>query len=167
MTTGITPNPCVETQRPLVYMRLRPIWTYIDGVRDFTGFFCKHTFAEPKLAQRAQVVMQETLENAIKYSLRGPDSELEISITSTGADLCIAVASTPDPDHLQRLRNELQEIARKEPRQAYVEAFARAAVSPDASAQLGLARIRFEGQAELYLEEQDNGRIRIVATGAL
>jgi len=143
-------------ERPLVYIRLRPIWTYIEGVRDFTGFFCDLTFPDPKLAQRARVVMQETLENAIKYSLRGPDSELEVTIHST-----------PAPEHLDRLRTELDTIASKAPQQAYIDAFARAAACPDASAQLGLARIRYEGEAELLLEEQDGGRIRLTAMGAI
>ncbi|MDD9947290.1 MAG: ATP-binding protein [Myxococcales bacterium] len=156
-----------DPDRPLVYIRLRPVWTYIDGIRDFTGFFCDHTFSEPKLAQRARVVMQETLENAIKYSLRGPESELEVAIHSTGDSLQISVSSTPDPQHLERLRSELTTMADKEPKQAYLDAFARAATSPEASAQLGLARICFEGEAELRLEEQENGRIRLTATGAI
>lgn len=159
--------PPSDPDRPLVYIRLRPVWTYIDGVRDFTGFFCDHTFTEPRLAQRARVVMQETLENAIKYSLRGPESELEVAIHSTGDNLRISVSSTPAPEHLERLRTELHSIASKDPQQAYIDAFARAATSPEASAQLGLARIRFEGQAELHLEEQENGRIRLIATGAI
>lgn len=166
-TNAAVTIPPVDPDRPLVYVRLRPVWTYIDGIRDFTGFFCDHTFPEPMLAQRARVVIQETLENAIKYSLRGPDSELEIAIHSTGTDLRISVSSTPDPAHLERLRQELAEISKKEPQQAYVDAFARAAVSPDASAQLGLARIRYEGKAELQLDEEADGRIRITATGGL
>ena len=53
---------------PLVFMRFRPAWAYIDGIREFGRFFCQTTFGTQELADRACVVIQETLENAVKYS---------------------------------------------------------------------------------------------------
>ena len=67
---------------PLVFMRFRPAWAYIDGIREFGRFFCETTFGTQELADRACVVIQETLENAVKYSSNSADSELELSIQS-------------------------------------------------------------------------------------
>ncbi len=72
---------------PLVFMRFRPAWAYIDGIRDFGRFFCQTTFGTQELADRACVVIQETLENAVKYSSKSADSELELSIESDGSNI--------------------------------------------------------------------------------
>ena len=152
---------------PLAYMRFRPAWAYIDGIREFGRFFCKTTFEEPAVAERVRIVLQEALENAVKYSTRGPESELELSISSDGKSLEISVCSMPDPAHAQSLKRELEELYSREPEQAYLSAFERASEDPDASARLGLARIRFEGNVDLSLTEEEGGRIRVTASGAL
>lgn len=160
--------PVAASKKPLVLMRFRPVWTYIDGVREFCRFFCDTTFQATDLAERASVVIQETLENAVKYSTGGDDAELELRIESQGATIEFSVSSLPDPSHLHRLREELTSMAAQTPEEAYVAAFLRvAAADPGAASRLGLARIRHEGRAELSLQEEPGGRIRITATGTL
>jgi hypothetical protein len=111
--------------------------------------------------------VQETLENAVKYSGGGDDSELELTIESRGSEIEFSVSSLPDPVHLGTLRDELSSIASQSPEEAYVAAFLRAASEPGAASRLGLARIRHEGKAELSLQEEKNGRIRITATSTI
>jgi len=152
---------------PLVFMRFRPAWAYIDGIREFGRFFCQTTFGTQELADRACVVIQETLENAVKYSSNSADSELELSIESDGANIEFSISSLPDASHLSSLREELNGIQTLDPEQAYLAAFIRASNEPEASARLGLARIRYEGGVELSMKEESGGRIRITATGKL
>ena len=152
---------------PLVFMRFRPAWAYIDGIREFGRFFCQTTFGTQELADRACVVIQETLENAVKYSSNTADSELELSILSDGQSIEFSVSSLPDQKHLDSLRNELNGLQTLDPEQAYLAAFIRASNEPDASARLGLARIRYEGGVELSMKEEAGGRVRITATGKL
>jgi len=152
---------------PLVFMRFRPAWAYIDGIREFGRFFCQTTFGTQELADRACVVIQETLENAVKYSSNSADSELELSIESDGANIEFSISSLPDASHLSSLREELSGIQTLDPEQAYLAAFIRASNEPEASARLGLARIRYEGGVELSMKEEYGGRIRITATGKL
>ena len=152
---------------PLVFMRFRPAWAYIVGIREFGRFFCQTTFGTQELADRACVVIQETLENAVKYSSNSADSELELSIESDGANIEFSISSRPDASHLSSLREELIGIQTLDPEQAYLAAFVRASNEPEASARLGLARIRYEGGVELSMKEESGGRIRITATGKL
>jgi hypothetical protein len=151
----------------MVFMRFRPAWGYIDGIREFGRFFCETTFGTPELAERARVVIQEALENAVKYSTNAPDSELEFLIQSDGTNIEISVSSMPDAAHVQRLKAELSELRSLDPEQAYLAAFLRASKEPHESGRLGLARIRYEGGVELSMQEQDGGRIRVTATGKL
>jgi hypothetical protein len=152
---------------PIVFMRFRPAWAYIEGIRGFCRFFCETTYAQPDLAERAQMVMQETLENAVKYSTPGALSELEIEITSADDNLRIAITSRPAPEHLAKLKQELEFITSLDPEAAYLAAFMRAANEPAAPARLGLARMRYEGRFELYLNEEADGRARVTAVGKL
>lgn len=162
-----TPGTTTKPPAPLVFMRFRPAWAYIDGIREFGKFFCQTTFGTHELADRACVVIQETLENAVKYSTNSDDSELELSIESDGSNIEFSVSSLPDAAHLDSLRQELNGLQTLDPEQAYLAAFIRASNEPDASARLGLARIRYEGGVELSMREETGGRIRITATGKL
>ena len=152
---------------PLVRMRFRPAWAYIDGIREFGRFFCETTFEEPELAERARIIIQEALENAVKYSVPGPRSELEFVIGSDGTRLEISVSSTPSPEHLEMLKRELEALNATDPEAGYLAAFARASESSEARARLGLARIRYEGAMTLSMSEESGGRIRVTASGAL
>ncbi len=151
---------------PLVLLRFRPVWTYIDGIREFGRFFCEQTFEDSDLASRAQVVLQEALENAVKYST-GDNAELEVSIGSDGEQLVIDCISRPDPDHLKTLQQELEHLRSLDPEAAYIAAFQRAANEPEAASRLGLARMRYEGKFELDLAEHEDGRVRITAVSKL
>jgi hypothetical protein len=153
--------------QPMVFMRFRPAWAYIDGIREFGRFFCATTFGTPKLAERARLVIQEALENAVKYSTQSPESELELLIQSDGQQIEISVSSLPDAGHLKWLKSELSGLHSLDPEQAYLAAFLRASNEPEASSRLGLARIRYEGGVELTMVEEDGGRIRVTATGKL
>jgi hypothetical protein len=154
-----------STTEPLIFLRFRPAWAYIDGVREFCRFFCETTYRQHDLAERARVVLQETLENAVKYSTPGQLSELELEVHADRDNFRIAITSRPDPRHLQTLKNELSHLTLLDPEAAYVSAFVRAANEPDSPARLGLARMRYEARFELHLDEQADGRVRITATG--
>lgn len=156
-----------DDPRPMVFMRFRPAWAYIDGIREFGRFFCETTFNAPDLAERARVVLQEALENAVKYSTESADSELELMIRSQGDRIEFSVSSLPDAAHVERLKEELTQIGALDPEQAYIAAFLRASSEPGESARLGLARIRYEGGVELAVHEQEGGRVRVTATGKI
>jgi hypothetical protein len=157
------PPKGTEVPATLFLIRFRPLWDYIEVARELGRAFCQGTFANAALAERARLVIQEALENAVKYSAPGPESELELQISTEGEHVEFSVGSRPDPAHLQSLRQELERVCASEPHQAYLEAMTRAAMDPDASARLGLARMRFEGNVELSVVEEPDGRIRLTA----
>jgi len=155
----------LASDEPLVFLRFRPAWAYIDGVREFCRFFCETTYRQQDLAERARLALQETLENAVKYSTPGQLSELEVEVHADRERFEVAITSRPDPKHLQNLKAELEHLTLLDPEAAYIAAFVRAANEPDASARLGLARMRYEGRFELHLNEEADGRVRITAVG--
>jgi hypothetical protein len=163
----IDPTTSVTGSRPLVFMRFRPAWAYIEGIREFARFFCETTFGAPEVAERARVIIQETLENAVKYSSKRPEYELRLSIGAENGTIEFSVSSVPDEAHVGSLRKEISSLLELDPEAAYLAAFRRAADEPTASARLGLARIRYEGGVELSVTDEDEGRIRMTARGKL
>lgn len=157
----------VGPYEPAVLVRFRPAWVYIDGIREFGRFFCAATFNRPELADRAQVMIQETLENAVKYSDRDSVSELEMIMTLDGTELVVSVCSIPKVEHYGSLKKELDQLYLLDPEQAYLAAFERASRDPTASARLGLARLRFECKADLSVTEEEGGKIRVTARAVL
>ncbi len=166
-STSLPQSLRVGPYEPAVFIRFRPAWAYIEGIREFGRFFCQTTFNEARLADRAQVMIQETLENAVKYSDRNALSELELVMSMDGKQLEISVCSCPSAEHLGTLKAELETLYAQEPEQAYLAAFERAARDPEASAKLGLARLRYECGADLSITEENEGRIRVTARAVL
>jgi hypothetical protein len=150
----------------LVALRFQPMWAFIQSVRELGHSVCQAAFADPLVAQRARLIIQEALENAVKYSSPDGYSELEVIIGTEDDSVEITVVSTPRPEHLANLRDELRWICELSPEEAYLEAFRRAAQNPDCSARLGLARMRFEGGMRISMVE-DHGQLRLTARGAV
>jgi hypothetical protein len=150
-----------------MYMRCRAAWTYIDGIRRFGQFFSEHAFVDLGAPERASMILQEILENAIKYSVRTDDAEIDMSLSFESDFFVVTVGSMPSPSHLEVLREELTLLNAQTPEDAYVAAFARAASNESAGSRLGLARVRLEGKADLSLEELADGRIVVTAKGLL
>lgn len=148
-------------------MRFRPAWSYIDGIREFGEFYCRTTFDDPEVAARACVVIQETLENAIKYSTDNATDELQLVIAASTHHIEFTVTSPPDRTHLDKLKAELAQLYQTDPEGAFLAALQRAEREPNASARLGLARMRYEGRVELAVQDTSDGRIRFVARGQL
>lgn len=153
----------------LVFMRFRPMWAYITGTREFCRFFCATTFDQPDVAERVQLVIQELLENAVKYSSDSATCDVELAITELGSkEIEIAVSNFGSPNALVKLSAELARIALLSPEEAYVSAVQRAATLPDgSSAEMGLARVRFEGRVDIESSQTTDGRIRVTCRGPI
>lgn len=153
----------------LVFMRFRPMWAYITGTREFCRFFCATTFDQPDVAERVQLVIQELLENAVKYSADTALCDVELAITEHGGkEIEIAVSNYASPKAMVKLSAELERIALLSPEEAYVSAVQRAATLPDgSSAEMGLARVRFEGQVHIASTQTTDGRIRVTCRGPI
>jgi hypothetical protein len=153
----------------LVLLRFRPMWAYIAGTREFCRFFCATTFSKPDVAERVQLVIQELLENAIKFSADGSTCDVELAIRENdGREIEIAVSNFAPPQASSKLESELARIAALTPEEAYLSAVQRAATLPEgSSAELGLARIRFEGLLDIESTPIADGRIRITCRGPL
>jgi anti-sigma regulatory factor (Ser/Thr protein kinase) len=150
-----------------IAMRFRPTWGYIDGIREFCGQFCTTAGSDDGFAERVQLVVQELLENAVKYSNErlAPDVEFEFSLAENGPDFTIAAVNHGTSEMVELLQNEIATMTAMEPQQAYNFALRRAVRSGHKVNRLGIARMRCDGQVELSATTMHDGRIRVQARG--
>ena len=148
-------------------MRFRPRVAYIDGIRDFCSFFCRTTFPDSTVAVRVQLVIQEMLENAIKYSAveKGCDVELEVRLEPENQQLVIVVLNYATAEAVNILRDEIATISKMEPEEAYFFSMQRAKRGAVGVNRMGIARMRCDGQVDLSVSLTDDGRIRVEARG--
>jgi hypothetical protein len=146
----------------LVELRFKPLWLYVDEVREFCGFFARATFEDPMVGDRVGLVVHELIENAIRY---GDEKELELRMERSEGVVVIRVANTTSDDRAQRLAAIFSEMMAMPAGDAYARAMQSAASRPSIESGLGLPRIRCEGQVDLELEVAP-GRVCITARGA-
>ena len=146
----------------MVQLRFRPLWLYVDQVREFCGFFARATFGTDAVGERVGLVVHELVENAIRY---GDERDLELSLERSGERIMISVANTTSEQQVGSLRAFLSDLVQLPPEQAYSQALAASVTRPEGQSGLGLARVRYEGQCELELHVSP-GKVRMTARGA-
>jgi hypothetical protein len=146
----------------LVELRFKPLWLYVDEVREFCGFFARATFEDAELGERVRLVVHELVENAIRY---GDERELELRLERTEGAVVIRVANTTSDERASKLAARFSELMASSAADAYANALQSSVTRPAIESGLGLPRIRAEGQVDLELEMQP-GRVCITARGA-
>lgn len=145
----------------LVQLRFKPLWLYVDAVREFCGFFARASFEDENLGQRVGLIVHELIENAVKY---GDEQELDLRIERTEGAIVIRVSNTTTVERATKLQQIFGRLTSLPPAEAYTRALKNAATLPEAESGLGLPRIRYEGQVDLQLETAP-GRVVVTARG--
>lgn len=156
-------NADADSVDRMVQLRFRPLWLYVDQVREFCGFFARATFGEDQIAERVGIVVHELVENAIRY---GDERDLELLVERIGERLEISVSNTTSEERASGLQEYIASLTRLPAEEAYVHALAESVSRPATQSGLGLARIRYEGQCDLELQRSP-GRVRVTARGAV
>lgn len=146
-------------------LRFKPLWLYVDRLREFCTFFAEASFAHPEVGQRVGLTVHELVENAIKYSPRDERAMLELRVLWNERRVRIEVTNFADIEHARRLRTSLAALSELEPAEGYAMAMKRALTLPETESGLGLPRIRYEGGMELETAASTDGRLTVIATG--
>lgn len=155
--------PKPENPTRLVHLKFKPLWLYVDHVREFCSFFARTSFESEHLGQRMSVVVHELVENAIRYG--GDDEELELLIERCDKLVVVKVANTASAERAEVLQRVFADTLELPAEASYLRALRRAAAQPTAQSGLGLPRVRHEGAVDLELELLP-GRVCITARGA-
>jgi hypothetical protein len=146
-----------------IYVELKfgPKWTYISTVRTFVENFMAITLENKKQATGIAMAVNELIENAVKFSdLEG--SELNIYVTKEQKIIKVIVSNHASQENIDDLQRCLKNLFENSPLDAYLKRMKDSVVSLDGKSALGLARIRYECQAQISTSVE-NGIVRITA----
>ena len=97
----------------------------------------------------------ELLENAVKYASE-EGTKVTVEHKPEENKLYLSVENFSNPVNCEVLRNEIERINSGNPEEVYLKKMAEAALRTDGGSQLGLARIRYESNADIKFSTENN-----------
>lgn len=133
-----------------VVVRFSPAWEKIEPLRQYV--VTTAGVAGEKVAGRVGIVLQELLENAVKYGDAVGHIEVDISVSSVRKQAEVRVANRAQMSRIALLKKEYEGLGGsvETATAAFARALQRLQRLPQGSTMLGLARIAIE--SELTLE---------------
>lgn len=130
-------------------VRFAPAWEKIEPLRQYV--VATAGAAGEKLAGRVGIVLQELLENAVKYGDAMGSIEIEVMISSVRKQAEIRVSNRAQPSRIALLKKEYENIQGgvETANAAFARALTRLQRLPQGSTMLGLSRMAMESDLTL------------------
>lgn len=155
-------NQSDHEHKIFVDLKFGPKWTYISAVRTFVENFMAISLDNKKKAGIIAMSVNELIENAIKYSdMEG--IQIKFQIMSNEKKIYVNVSNHATADEEKNLDHILREINSRPPLEAYMNRMKSSADSLSVKSSIGLARIRYESQAEITHSYNDEGFVNVHA----
>ena len=156
------PRGPLPGQPVLLYLRMEPVWVFVDEVRQFVQSFCACAGVGAEREGQLALATHELMQNAITNGTCS-DIELRLAIDAAADHVEVSLTNTCAPGQPEQLRARVAKVQEAEPLASYVLAMA---ADPKAPGGLGLARIRYEAQLELEVIDAGD-RLTVSAKGKL
>jgi hypothetical protein len=135
----------------------------VSSTRRFVAELFSSMLVDPDATSRLALTVHELLENMVKYSTDG-NGKLEVGVEDapSGHMLQITASNRTTPERVKDLRRRISDLSElTDPMETYVRMMRESVARGDGS-ELGLARIRVEGEMALGFSA-DGDRITITA----
>lgn len=134
-----------------VIVRFSPQWEKIEPLRQYVVVMAGG--AGDKVADRVGIVLQELLENAVKYGDAVGHIEVDLSVSSLRKQAEIRVANRAQSSRIALLKREYDAIrgGGETANAAFARALQRLQRLPQGTTMLGLARIAMESDLTLEI----------------
>lgn len=143
-----------------IEIRFGPRWTYISPVRVFIQNFVAIALSDQTKADVIAMATSELLENAVKYGTSEDTHCIVQAYPETGA-IHASVTNQASEQGALAVKALYQKIIAGDPLESYIGQMRDAATRTDGKSQLGLARIRYETNAEMKLEVTPDHRVTV------
>ncbi len=128
-------------------------WKFVPSIRTFIQNFIDIALGNASGADKISMASSEMIENAIKYSARDDvpiTFRLLLARDSDEKQLIIEIQNYASDENVSILNNEVSKITKDSPYEAYLKKVEEIAGRDDGKTMLGLARIRYETECDLY-----------------
>src|SRR5687768_13328178 len=118
-----------------------PEWEYVELIRGFAADYVARRLGASS-AESMRVLVQELLENAVKYSLPATVARFELGLDPQTRTVEASTVNSAVVSRVQLLRRLVAEQEAHSPEEALARALARVPTLPEGKAMLGLVRLR-------------------------
>ena len=108
-------------QPVLLYLRMVPVWVFVDEVRHFVESFCACARVGPEREGQLALATHELMQNAITNGTSA-DIELRLAIDAAADWVEVSLTNTCAPGQADRLRARVAKLQEAEPLTSYVAA---------------------------------------------
>lgn len=138
-------------RQPILVVRvaLPPVWSQIEPLQSY--LLAASNVHVPTLSERTGIVVQELLENAVKYGDPGRSIDLWLQIPSGRRGVDLSVSNHAHPRRIALLQQELEAFG-PNPKDTLARAMQRLPRLPHGVSMLGLARIVNEAAITLKID---------------
>lgn len=146
-------------------LRFNIDWSYVDIIRTFVNNFLQRGLVDSKKSDKLSMAVSELLENAVKYSTieeenRINNIHIQLDVFKEDRKIIFFVENTATPENFKILQDQLKIVNMGSPKEMYINKIKESMLSEEKS-QLGLARIRYEAEGKIFLENKNENRVRI------
>ncbi len=140
-----------------IELNISPKWKHISVVRNLVGTFLAIKIDDKYKADVITIAVSELLENAIKYS-SNKNKHVRIHLEASNKKVVIIMNNHANEDEIPELKRILGIINNDDPFNVYIKQLKSSPLSMKQKnkSQLGLARIRYETNANIQLNVKDN-----------
>jgi hypothetical protein len=137
----------------------------ISVVRQFVQTFYERILKDEDFTSRLGVAAHELLENAVKFSCDGVTHiRVDVQQDAQGYVVTITTRNRADPQHLETLKQLMDELVSAQDPLAYYQLLMRRSAKRLTGSGLGLGRIRAEAEMQLAYSIEGNV-VHLQATG--
>jgi hypothetical protein len=139
--------------RAALSIEFEPSQPFADGLIRWLTQFCELTLEDVEAASRAQMAVNELVENVVKYGMNpSVGVEVELERLANSSVLTLRTKNRTTPERLAATINLLRALEEAPDPVAYYDQLVVASAPKADVSGLGLARIRAEGDLDVHYE---------------
>ncbi len=131
-----------------------PKWENVSNIRNFVAEILSTGIVDLDDAKKVATASSELVENVVKYSVAG-GAVIDIKKDPDAGKVSLTIKNIAALKNIQTFESIYKTVIDGDPKEVYKKMMLRSFSDPDHS-QLGLARIRYECQGEIFYEISDD-----------
>lgn len=142
-------------------LSIPPDWRHVRQLRDYVNGVMQSFGKTHDFADRCAMCASELLENAVKYAYPDTSITAVLEVEFAESMMQAVVENQAPPERIDDLERVIEKVNRGGPFDSYVLLLTEAAYKEASTSQVGLGRVRAEGNAWLRCDRLAPDRVRM------
>ncbi len=153
----------VSTKNSFLDMTFNPLWDYIPCIRSYIQNILLIYFKEFKYIYKIILALSEILENAVKYS-NNQNIRILLKNLNILSSIELITYNYTDIKNIEQLKATIKEMNSSDSLHYYINKLKDSVKQKSVQSRLGLARIHYEADADLFARDVGNNLLEVKVT---